>query len=293
MRSTPACCCFTVALTIVTGTVVRARCRRCTRSRRQRQRGSRRNQRPHVGRTPRRPQQGRARRDRRSPRPWCCSIGAGLLLLRSFSSLSRVDTGIRTANLLTSTSSCPASARSSSRCSGRSMTTCCSGSRHCPEWPMRGAAVTLPIGGDAFAAPVRDRGNAGGAPGSRNRAQDSRSSRRDTSERLAFVCCPAATSRRVTRQRAGGRDGQRDVRPAALAWPRIPIGRRMRVDGGAGDWMTVVGLVSDVRHLGPATPPRPEFYRPHSQLSFSFMAFVVRTQRCAGSHGAGDPRRDR
>src|SRR5699024_7464188 len=38
------------------------------------------------------------------------------------------------------------------------------------------------------------------------------------------------------------------------------------------------GLVSDIRHLGPGAPPRAEYYRPHSQLSFSFMAFVVRTQ---------------
>ena len=40
--------------------------------------------------------------------------------------------------------------------------------------------------------------------------------------------------------------------------------------------MTVVGVVGDIRHLGPATPPRPEFYQPHSQNSFPFMAFVVR-----------------
>jgi putative ABC transport system permease protein len=46
--------------------------------------------------------------------------------------------------------------------------------------------------------------------------------------------------------------------------------------------MTVVGVVGDIRHLGPATPPRPEIYQPFTQSSFSFMAFVVRT--------AGDPR---
>ncbi len=35
--------------------------------------------------------------------------------------------------------------------------------------------------------------------------------------------------------------------------------------------------MSDIRHLGPATPPRPEFYQPYTQRSFPFMAFVVRT----------------
>ena len=42
--------------------------------------------------------------------------------------------------------------------------------------------------------------------------------------------------------------------------------------------MTVVGVVGDIRHLGPSTPPRPEFYQPDSQRSFPFMAFVVRTE---------------
>jgi len=42
-------------------------------------------------------------------------------------------------------------------------------------------------------------------------------------------------------------------------------------------WLTIVGVVGDIRHLGPAVPPRPELYQPASQRSFPFMAFVVRT----------------
>lgn len=41
--------------------------------------------------------------------------------------------------------------------------------------------------------------------------------------------------------------------------------------------MTIVGVVEDIRHLGPASPPRPEFYESHAQRSFPFMSFVVRT----------------
>jgi putative ABC transport system permease protein len=48
--------------------------------------------------------------------------------------------------------------------------------------------------------------------------------------------------------------------------------------GGSDAWLRVVGIVSDIRHLGPSTPPRPEFYQPGSQRSFPFMAFVVRTE---------------
>ena len=47
--------------------------------------------------------------------------------------------------------------------------------------------------------------------------------------------------------------------------------------------------MSDIRHLGPATPPRPEFYQPYTQRSFPFMAFVVRTHGHADGAGAVDP----
>jgi len=54
------------------------------------------------------------------------------------------------------------------------------------------------------------------------------------------------------------------------------LGRRLRF-GPSNPWMRVVGIVGDIRHLGPATPPRAESYQPASQYSFPFMAFVVRT----------------
>ncbi len=70
---------------------------------------------------------------------------------------------------------------------------------------------------------------------------------------------------------------------ARKQWPgQDPIGRRLRIGRNPSDpWMTVVGLVADIRHLGPAVPPRPEIYQPFTQNSFTSMAFVVRT--------AGDP----
>jgi putative ABC transport system permease protein len=51
----------------------------------------------------------------------------------------------------------------------------------------------------------------------------------------------------------------------------------MQIGRGSAGWMTVVGMVADIRHFGPARPPRPEFYQPYTQNSFPFMAFVVRT----------------
>jgi putative ABC transport system permease protein len=64
-------------------------------------------------------------------------------------------------------------------------------------------------------------------------------------------------------------------------WPgRDPIGLRLRM-GREGEWRSVVGLVENIRHLGPRRPPRPEVYEPHYQESFSFAVMAVRT--------AGDP----
>jgi putative ABC transport system permease protein len=67
---------------------------------------------------------------------------------------------------------------------------------------------------------------------------------------------------------------------ARLAWPGDDaVGRRLRIGRNpASPWLTVVGVVTDIRHLGPATPARPELYEVHAQSPFSFMAFVVRTE---------------
>ena len=64
---------------------------------------------------------------------------------------------------------------------------------------------------------------------------------------------------------------------AREAWPgQDPLGRRLRISERE-PWSRVVGVVGDIRHLGPSVPPRPEIYQADSQNSFPFMAFVVRT----------------
>jgi predicted permease len=72
-------------------------------------------------------------------------------------------------------------------------------------------------------------------------------------------------------------------------WPGVSaLGRRLTM--GRSAWITVVGIVADVRHRGLDLQPRPEMYRPHTQFRYggadapavSTMTWVVRT--------AGDPR---
>jgi putative ABC transport system permease protein len=61
-----------------------------------------------------------------------------------------------------------------------------------------------------------------------------------------------------------------------------PLGRRVR-EGGGDHWRTVVGVIADVRHSGPAEEARPEVSMPYAQLEPGFMStwsrgvyFVVR-----------------
>jgi putative ABC transport system permease protein len=203
-------------------------------------------------------------------------VGAGLLL-RSFSSLSRVDIGMRTANLLTFDIFLSGERARQAPLQRAFYDEVRRRISALPGVIDAGAAVTLPIGGDAFAAPVRVEGAPVARPGQEPRA--------------GFQIVTPGYFRTVGVRLVSGRDfSDTDgaaAPPVAMVneafarqhWPgHDPIGRRMRVESGTGGWMTVIGLVSDIRHLGPGAPPRAEFYRPHSQLSFSFMAFVVRTQ---------------
>src|SRR5262249_55785279 len=66
---------------------------------------------------------------------------------------------------------------------------------------------------------------------------------------------------------------------AEQVWPgQSPIGQRgRRSRSAAAPFATIVGVVSDTHHPGPAKPPRPEFYLPFKQSPFSFMAIALRT----------------
>jgi predicted permease len=53
---------------------------------------------------------------------------------------------------------------------------------------------------------------------------------------------------------------------ARTYWPgQDPLGKRLR-EGGNPDWRTVVGVIADVKHTGPADAARPEVSMPYSQV---------------------------
>ena len=75
-------------------------------------------------------------------------------------------------------------------------------------------------------------------------------------------------------------------------WPGTsPLGTRFKLGGEAGPgWVTVVGVVRDVRHAALGEPPRPEMYVPHAQFRFWNGGGAARSLTLA-VHTRGDPAR--
>ena len=64
-------------------------------------------------------------------------------------------------------------------------------------------------------------------------------------------------------------------------WPGLdPVGRRIRISSQSeAPWLTVVGVVKDIRHVHLSSPPEPELYVPYSQNAwYGWMSLVVRTR---------------
>jgi putative ABC transport system permease protein len=63
---------------------------------------------------------------------------------------------------------------------------------------------------------------------------------------------------------------------ARLYWPNEdPLGKRLKII--ESPWMTIIGVVGDVRHSGLALPPNPEMYLSQLQEPQSYMAVMIRT----------------
>ena len=63
---------------------------------------------------------------------------------------------------------------------------------------------------------------------------------------------------------------------ASMYWPgQDPIGRRIRQGGPTRPWMTIVGVVADVRHNGLEVPIKGKYYRAHTQFPLT-SNFVIR-----------------
>jgi len=69
-------------------------------------------------------------------------------------------------------------------------------------------------------------------------------------------------------------------------WPgEDPLNKRISAAGPTGPWMTVVGVVKDIRYRGLNTEPRLEMYVSYQQLPVDSMTLVLRTTSDPGAFG--------
>jgi predicted permease len=65
---------------------------------------------------------------------------------------------------------------------------------------------------------------------------------------------------------------------ARLYWPgESAVGKRIRL-GAQQTWITIIGVVGDIRHFGLDVDPRPEIYRPYAVNPLSAPVLVIRTE---------------
>jgi putative ABC transport system permease protein len=208
-------------------------------------------------------------------------VGAGLLI-RSFREIQRVDLGFRAANLLTMRISLPGAQYGDDVARTAFLDDVLRRVRALPS--VRGAAATSSI----FLSQT---------PRSTTFSIEGRA--RTDAEAGIEVPLDAVTpdyfrtmGTRLVRGRTFTTADDADALPVVVInenmarrfWgDESPVGRRMKYGApdGQGPWMTIVGVVADMRRTGLDTPVRYETFLPHAQAADNGMTLVVRA--------AGDP----
>ena len=203
-------------------------------------------------------------------------IGAGLLI-RTFVGLQRVNTGIsRPEEVLSFNLLIGAERASAPGKLAPFYQDVLDRVRGLPQVRAAGAALTLPMSGDDFNTSVYLEGRPVPPKGRADRAGF---------QAITPGYFQALGLRLVEGRDVGLADGADAPKVVVVNetfarrfWGReSPLGRRLKFGPGAGAAMrTVVGVVQDVRHRGPAEPPRAELFLPVAQSPFPSMAFAVR-----------------
>jgi len=214
-------------------------------------------------------------------------VAAALLLARSFARLLDVDAGFNPAHVLTLRTSLPAQSYAEPASMVRAYAEVGRRLRDSPGVRTAGAVTGLPLASTRGDWGIRIEGRPTG---------DERTIAADwqvvTPGYFEAIGTPLREGRTFTDADASTTLPVIVVNEtmAKKYWPGASaVGRRMMM-GGNGVWLTVVGVVADVRHRGLDLLPRPEMYRPHTQFRYggsnapavSTMTWVIRT--------AGDPR---
>jgi putative ABC transport system permease protein len=206
--------------------------------------------------------------------------GAGLLI-RSFQRLLDVDPGFQARNLLTISTQMPGAARTPAQCTAiyrlirdRLLAV--------PGVVDVGAVSRLPLMGMNLGTQVFIEGRS--TPGQPGADVEYRAA---TPNYFAAMGIPLRAGRLF--------DDRDDSRAPSVAlvneamarkfWPDgDAVGKRIQLGGGAerAPWITVIGVVGDVRHAGMDTQPFPELYRPYAVSPLGAPVLVIRTAADAG-----------
>ncbi len=210
------------------------------------------------------------------------AVGAGLLL-RSFTRLTAVNPGFRPRGVLTAEVTLPDSSRPPQIAAFYA--TALERLRAVPGVEAAGAVSNLPMSGAESLSSFVVEGRPRPEPGQSSSADQ----RVATPGYFETLGVPLYSGRLF-------RDGDAAEAPrvavidetmARTYWPGVdPLGKRFHrgsADAKQPNWITVVGVVGNVRNSGLHVEPRPQVYLPETQTTFSTMSLAVRTK--------GDPRR--
>jgi len=201
-------------------------------------------------------------------------VGAGLLV-KSFARLLDVDPGLDPRGVLTLDLSLPPAKYAERRQVAAFYERLLGEVAALPGVEVAGAVSVLPLGGDDNSNFVEIEGRPPLAPG-----QALRAGRRNASpDYFRALRVPLKSGRALAPSDAA------DAPPAAVineAMARAffpgedPVGKRLRT-GDNNPWVTIVGVVGDVRHRGLDVDTRPEMFFPHAQSPSRQMSLVVRS----------------
>ena len=203
-------------------------------------------------------------------------VGAGLLV-RSFVALQAVDPGFDPDGLLTFRVAVPQSKYAEPAQVAAFYSQALDRLRALPGVESAGAVLTLPFSGSAAALTFSVEGRPDPPAGEENVAGFQVAS----ADYFATLRIPLVAGRALLPGDAQG--GQQVVvinqAMAHRYFPdEDPVGRRFTFgDATEAKWMTIVGVVGDVRHFALDQPVRPEAYVPFTQDPWPFATFALRT----------------
>jgi putative ABC transport system permease protein len=207
-------------------------------------------------------------------------IGAGLTLL-SFSRLLRVDPGFDSRNALTFELGLPAASYRTGDQITQAHHRLVAMLRALPGVTLAGASTHVPLAGGNMTTELEIEGRPVVPP----------ERPAEVAYRLTTDGYTEAVGMSVRRGRAiaatDAADGWRVVTLSETAASKLfpgedPIGRRVRITGDSA-WLTIVGVVRDVRHSSLESAPGVDIYVPIEREPAGYMRYVVRTSGSASA----------